>query len=344
MELVDLDLLMKKNEDENLDEAMRKIIEYGGAMKEKWSRTFPHRKSMLDIAREMFPIQQMPPGATPTYERDIEIAPDWIAPELPSGDTQVINEEPNELGFQGWITPDDPFGFRSMTKPETLIEPPSTTNGEIHWGHTSVDIPNLKPIMIDNTPKSEPWIQTYTGRKFNPINPVEGSIVIEDIAHSLAHQCRFSGHTKKFYSVAQHCVLVSYICDEFDALHGLLHDASEGYLVDVPSPLKRSSNFDAYRRLENNLQSMIYKRFGLDTLEPKGVKRADVKLLATEARDLMSPLHSDWVQPTDPLPFKIIPLPPQEAKDLFMKRFYELNNAPGSYEHYLRNESRLKDI
>lgn len=186
------------------------------------------------------------------------------------------------------------------------------------------------------------WIQTYSGRRFNPTNPYVDAIVIQDIAHALSMQCRFSGHVRKFYSVAQHSVLVSYICDSADALWGLLHDATEAYLVDVPRPLKRSGKFDAYLEFEAKMQVAICKRFGLPEKEPPSVKRADTILLATEARDLMSPLHSDWKQPCDPLPFKIDPLNHQMAKDLFMKRFFELTGASSSaYEHYLKYEYKL---
>jgi 5'-deoxynucleotidase YfbR-like HD superfamily hydrolase len=183
------------------------------------------------------------------------------------------------------------------------------------------------------------WIQTYSGRRFTPTNPNPDAIVIQDIAHSLSMQCRFSGHVKKFYSVAQHSVLVSYICNDEDALWGLMHDATEAYLVDVPRPLKRSGKFDAYLDFEYKMQLAVCKRFGLPEKEPPSVKKADTLLLATEARDLMSPLRTDWIQPVEPLPFKIDPLGPRESKDLFMKRFFELTKMPGAYEHYLHYEN-----
>jgi 5'-deoxynucleotidase YfbR-like HD superfamily hydrolase len=185
------------------------------------------------------------------------------------------------------------------------------------------------------------WIQTHSGRRFCPTNPNPNSIVIQDIAHSLSMQCRFTGHCSHFYSVAQHSVLVSYICDSRDALWGLLHDASEAYLVDVPRPLKRSGKFQAYIDFEKKMQEAVCKRFGLPYQEPASVKKADSILLATEARELMSPLHEDWVQVVDPLPFRIDPLPPQAAKDMFMKRFFELTGSQIGYEHYLKYKDRL---
>jgi hypothetical protein len=186
------------------------------------------------------------------------------------------------------------------------------------------------------------WIQTYSGRRFCPTNPNPDAIVIQDIAHSLSMQCRFTGHTKKFYSVAQHSVYVSHICNEEDALWGLLHDASEAYLTDVPRPLKRSGHFSAYIEFEARMQAAICKRFGLPIEEPPSVKKADAKLLATESRDLMAPLHKDWIQRVSPLPFTVEAWDQQKAKDMFMQRFYELIGAdPSNYEHYLRNKDVL---
>ena len=187
------------------------------------------------------------------------------------------------------------------------------------------------------------WIQTHSGRRFNPLKPNPNAIVIQDIAHALSMQCRFSGHCREFYSVAQHSVLVSYICNEEDALWGLLHDASEAYLVDVPRPLKRSGKFDAYIEFESVMTEAVCRRFALPFKEPPSVKKADTILLATEARDLMSPLHSDWQQPVEPLPFKIEAWDHQKAKDMFMKRFFELSVGDSKlhYEHYLRYKDVL---
>lgn len=168
------------------------------------------------------------------------------------------------------------------------------------------------------------WIQTYTGIKFFPLRPKKEDISIEDIAHALSMQCRFTGHVKKFYSIAQHSVYVSYLCDSSDALYGLLHDASEAYVSDVSSPLKKLEEFKAYINVEKNLQSKIYDSFGLNADTPKSVKKADMVMLATEARDLMSPIHVDWRNREEPYLFNINPLSPEESKEIFLKRFEQL--------------------
>ena len=140
-------------------------------------------------------------------------------------------------------------------------------------------------------------IVTYSGLVFDPLDPDPTGVCIEDIAHSLSQQCRFTGHTKKFYSVAEHSVLASEILPGEPVetrLAALLHDASEAYLSDIPRPLKRRPEFAFYREAETRAMATICDRFGLSTGEPSIVKHADGVLLATEARDLMAPLHADW--------------------------------------------------
>jgi 5'-deoxynucleotidase YfbR-like HD superfamily hydrolase len=177
------------------------------------------------------------------------------------------------------------------------------------------------------------WILTYTGKKFNPFNPNPYSICIEDIAHSLSMLCRFTGHSSFFYSVAQHSVYVSKNCDDCDSLYGLMHDATEAFMQDIPSPLKRSGIFDEYKVYEKILQDMIYEKFAATgyqlndgkILEPESVKNADLRMLATEARDLLLP-HQEWNIPYIPYNFKIEPMNPKEAKQFFMDRYIELTD------------------
>ena len=106
------------------------------------------------------------------------------------------------------------------------------------------------------------WIQTYTGKQFWPIDPRACEITIEDIAHALSLQCRFSGHCREFYSVAQHSCLVSSYCIDEDAGWGLLHDAAEAYLVDLPRPIKRFSSLGVeYRKAEERVMAAVNEAF-----------------------------------------------------------------------------------
>jgi hypothetical protein len=173
-------------------------------------------------------------------------------------------------------------------------------------------------------PRVGGWIQTYSGKKFHPLDPRPEDIDINDIIHSLSHQTRFGGHCTSFYSVAQHSVLVSLMCSPDDALWGLLHDSSEAYLVDVPSPLKRCKEFEFYREAEDKLLSIICTVFGLPTEEPFSVKVADKRMLATEARDLTMTEGRGWVTEAEPYDFHIKPWTPEYARAKFVSRLHEL--------------------
>ena len=177
------------------------------------------------------------------------------------------------------------------------------------------------------------WMQTYTGRQFWPLDPRPEEVDIVDIAKALSQQCRFAGHTTEFYSVAQHSVLVSRRAGELvlgqprlrreAARSGLLHDAAEAYLVDLPRPVKNQPGFELYRLAEIRLMRAIRERFGVYET-PAQVRWADDQVLMTEARDLLGPKPCPWACDAEPLPDIIRPLPPAEAHSLFMRAFEEL--------------------
>jgi hypothetical protein len=168
------------------------------------------------------------------------------------------------------------------------------------------------------------YIGTFSGIHFWPLLPNPDDIVIEDIAHALAHQCRFGGHASKFYSVAEHSVHVSELCLPEHALWGLLHDASEAYLVDLPRPLKQLPEFAPYREAERRLQRAVAVRFGLPPYQPASVTEADDTMLWIEARSLLGSAAVEVVRDERP-PFEITdPLPPVEAERLFLSRYKEL--------------------
>jgi uncharacterized protein len=179
-------------------------------------------------------------------------------------------------------------------------------------------------VLAQPAPNMNTWITTYTGKHFFALEPNPDDIDIQDIAHALSNVSRFVGHCREFYSVAQHSVLVSQHCKPEHALYGLCHDMSESYLNDVPTPLKQTPIFEGYRKAEHHLQSMIYAKFGMAAVEPDDVKVADQRVLATEMRDLMPPSATRWKIAEQALDIKIEPLLPQQAKQLFLQRFYEL--------------------
>lgn len=178
--------------------------------------------------------------------------------------------------------------------------------------------------------KVEPYIETFSGKKFTPLDPKVDDICLQDIAHSLSQQCRFSGHTREFYSVAEHSVRVAWLLNEWKCspevqMWGLLHDASEAYLQDVASPLKLSKEFTAYRRVEGAVMRAICTAFELPLEQPDAVSKADRVMLATEARDLMPFLPEHWANLTEaPCSYVIRPWAPIRARRAFIQTMVDI--------------------
>ncbi|MFZ3183103.1 MAG: phosphohydrolase [Pseudomonas sp.] len=130
------------------------------------------------------------------------------------------------------------------------------------------------------------WILTLTGKRFELLAPTAAMIDPMDIAHSLAHQCRFNGHSKGFYSVAQHCCIVADLVPTEHQLVALLHDATEAYVGDLVRPLKQL--LPAFVDIEHRIWLAICERFNLEPELPACVHDADLIALATERRDLIA--------------------------------------------------------
>jgi len=175
-------------------------------------------------------------------------------------------------------------------------------------------------------------LRTYTGLDLDPLDPQPEALAIEDIAHGLAHTCRFSGQCPRFYSVAEHSVRVSRMVPARDALVALLHDATEAYLSDLVSPLKALGDLAGYRAIEARLLAAIYRRFcpswplqdearlpGEGLGLPVSVRRADDDLVELEMA-----LFFDGLDTVD-----LACHAPVVAKRLFLARFHELTQTVG---------------
>ena len=164
------------------------------------------------------------------------------------------------------------------------------------------------------------FMSTYSGRRFYPTDPRPSDIFIGDIAHALSNQCRFNGHVRQHYSVAQHSVLCSERVSIVNARWALLHDASEAYLGDVVKPLKLS--LPDYVKIESMVMKCICYTFGLPPEEPAEVKLVDRRLCASEARDL---LGAEWAESyAETYLDKIVPWTPAIAELRFLIRFREV--------------------
>lgn len=180
--------------------------------------------------------------------------------------------------------------------------------------------------MSENAVFMHPDILTRGGTYFDFVTPRKSVITIEDIAHGLSNVCRFAGHTKFFYSVAQHSYHVSFLVPEEHAFEGLMHDAHEAYVGDMPTPLKRL--LPEYAELEHRCEDAVLAAFGLERPLNRSVKRADLIMLATEQRDLLPSHDDEWalLKGIEPCKDVIQPWPPEAARMLFLQRFHELYN------------------
>ena len=172
-----------------------------------------------------------------------------------------------------------------------------------------------------NKPQSD-WIQTYTGRQFWPLEPRPGDVCIEDIAHSLANQCRFAGHSSQFYSVAQHCCLMYATAPGWLRPQALMHDAAEAYITDIPRPLKGMLKIND---IERQVEHAISKRFGFQWPFSPELHDLDNRMLATEKRDLMV-YGNSWtsIEGLEPFHLPVVPWSPFTAEVMFLKLFSDL--------------------
>jgi hypothetical protein len=173
--------------------------------------------------------------------------------------------------------------------------------------------------------KEENWIQTYSGRKFHPFDPNPDDISIDDIAHSLSMICRYTGHCRRFYSVAEHSVYVSRLVPKEVAMWGLLHDAAEAYLSDVARPVK--PHLPLYKEIEESILQCIAKKFELSYPMPPSIKVADNAMLNDEGWQLMGDI-SDWHvaqgKTKNETGLIVGCWYPDLAKIEFLQRFYDL--------------------
>lgn len=172
-------------------------------------------------------------------------------------------------------------------------------------------------------------MQTFSGRRFYPLSPRAVEIDIADIAHGLSNVCRYGGHAARFYSVAEHCVIVSQHLAPAFALHGLLHDSAEAYIGDMIRPLKHADAMYEFRVAEAAIERCVAERFGLDWqgAAQAEVKSVDDRILVDEMRALMRRprmYRSEYTAGLAPLGCTIAGLVPAVAEHVFLERFQEL--------------------
>jgi len=168
------------------------------------------------------------------------------------------------------------------------------------------------------------WMQTAGGRQYWPADPRPAEVHLDDIAAALSKQTRYGGHCLRFYSVAEHCIHIAFHLysrghGHAVAFAGLMHDASEAYLVDVPRPIKyRLGN---YTEIEALNMAAIAERFGFAWPMPDAVKDADNRILLDEQAQNMAAPPAPWGVEGDPLGVKLRFLAPEQAEKAFLAAF-----------------------
>lgn len=179
------------------------------------------------------------------------------------------------------------------------------------------------------------WMQTYTGCRFFPFDPKPEDIDIRDIAHALAMTCRYGGHSKVFYSVAQHSVLVAGKATPKDALRALMHDAPEAYCGDLVRPIKKHPEMAVFEWVEETIERAICAKFDLPfPLMTAEIKRLDNRILLDEREAVMTATDHDWAVTGEPLGVTIEPWGPELAREKFLNAF----------ETYSRWQKRLEAV
>jgi len=195
---------------------------------------------------------------------------------------------------------------------------------------------NALQYLEQNPPeRDEHYIELSTGTTLNFSEPDKSDITIDDISHGLAHTCRFAGHTKTFFTVSQHSLLVEAIVAEAggtteERMIALLHDAPEAFMGDCPTPLKDLLPF--YRKMEELLVQAISDKIDVNIANLPGiVTEADRRALNIEAKKLMP--KATWAEEirftrgivgvSDPSG-ELVSLPPYVCKDHFKSKYWSL--------------------
>lgn len=168
---------------------------------------------------------------------------------------------------------------------------------------TAMDLDNKK-IVYDGC------MLTVSNILIDLYNPNPETILIEDIAHGLANNCRWNGHTQQFWSVAQHCCMMFDMAPKNDRLKYLFHDAEEAYWGDMIKPLKNKIKEKCPEIIElmRYMRKIIYDKFNIQYID-KDVEDADFKCLQWEFENIIKTDNAEsWL--------------PLRAKAEWLNRFY----------------------
>lgn len=174
------------------------------------------------------------------------------------------------------------------------------------------------------------WMQTGSNQELVFADDEWIVLPVDLIARALSNICRFTGHASRYYSVAEHSLHISYLVPQELALAALLHDASEAYVGDMSTALKRFMGI-SFKDVELKATKAVARGYGipLADLQSPVIKSFDKRILGDEAKLLMPP-HAFWdayEKDHAPTGVDLQCWQPDEANRRFLARFAELGGA-----------------
>ncbi|UXS00805.1 hypothetical protein [Agrobacterium tumefaciens] len=180
-----------------------------------------------------------------------------------------------------------------------------------------------------------PTILLGSGTYFNFHNPEAAELTIEDVAYSLSFQSRFTGHCvsrrtgeRVYYPISQHCVVMAGHAEPGHKMAALMHEVGEVTCGDMNAPLK--SECPDYKRIEKRCEAAGLARFGVEVRDPTYIKFLDMRMLATEQRDLMPTKGETWgmIKGVEPFDAEIFPWEnPHKAAEIFLETYHHLRRS-----------------
>lgn len=146
--------------------------------------------------------------------------------------------------------------------------------------------------------REDAWIETYNGHRFHVYDLDTNIYDVDDIATALSRLCRYNGHTKRFYSVAEHCVVMHDWVERqswstpLDCLTALHHDDAEYIIGDLARPIKLE--MPDFKAKETEIDLAIAREFGTIYPFPDWLKALDAAMLDVERKQVMKTQHNTW--------------------------------------------------
>lgn len=142
-------------------------------------------------------------------------------------------------------------------------------------------------------------METWSGFRFNPETFTAKDVNILDIAQALSQTCRYGGHTRRFYSTAEHCCLLhDYAMDHgygpkaaYELLH---HDSHEAYVSDMTRPLKE--HCPDFVRIEKQIEMIVYQALGVTFPLRSELDFLDKHIVVDERKHVMNTSQNNWSQ------------------------------------------------